>query len=84
MVDRQVKLIYAGVKVGDEKKKNPPLQTLHTLLHSQMKMESREHTKCSTTQTNCHDGTQQRIRFQNTPVFAKMPGKPALFIICFD
>jgi len=46
-----------------------------------MKMESREHTKCSTTQTNSHDGTQQRIWFQITPVFAKIPGKPALFIL---
>ena len=37
-------------------------------------MGSREHTKCSITQTNSHDGTQQRIRFQITTVFAKMPG----------
>ena len=79
MVDRQVKLIYAEERVGDEKK-TLPLQTLHTLLYSKMKMESREHTKCSTTQTNSHDGTQKRIRFEITPVFAKMPGKSPLFI----
>ena len=78
MVDRQVKLIYAEVKVGDEK---IPLLTLHTLLYSKMKMESKEHTKCSSTQTNSHNGTQKRIKFQITPVLAKMPGKSALFIL---
>ena len=59
MVDRQVKLIYAEVKVGDDK---IPLLTLHTLLYSKMKMESRKHTKCSTKQNNIHDGPQKRIR----------------------
>ena len=61
------------------RKKSSPLNPAYTSL---LKSEdgSREHTKCSTTQTNSHDGTQKRIRFQMTPVFAKMPGKPALYI----
>ena len=32
-------------------------------------MESREHTKCSTTQTNSHDGTQQRTEVSDNTFF---------------
>ena len=58
-----------------------PKPKICTLFYSKIKMESGERTKCSSPQTNSNDGTRKRIRFQITPVFAKMPDKPALFII---